>query len=248
MSRNKQVMTFLAAALLAVSPIHWQPGFAAANDAGAVQLAQRDGGGGRAGGGAGGGGGGRSGGAGATSAPSSPSGGRGLSGGIGGRSGGGGGSAPAAAPSQGGGGGGERGGRANAGNRGGERVGDRVQPSIRGGGERGYRHGGGERSGARDAAKSRERGRDAVRASRPIVERQAQPSDRRQGDGGRSARPQRHDRAYIRQRGQRFNWSPGIAFWFYDGYYYGDCDWLRRKARETGSAYWLRRYRQCRAW
>ena len=36
------------------------------------------------------------------------------------------------------------------------------------------------------------------------------------------------------------------AFYSYDGYYHGDCGYLRRKARETGSSYWLRRYRLCR--
>ena len=47
-------------------------------------------------------------------------------------------------------------------------------------------------------------------------------------------------------RGTRYLWGPGVAFYYYDGYYHGDCGWLRRKARETGSAYWYRRYRQCR--
>ena len=47
-------------------------------------------------------------------------------------------------------------------------------------------------------------------------------------------------------RGTRYLWGPGVAFYFYDGYYHGDCGWLRRKAHETGSAYWHRRLRQCR--
>ncbi len=46
-------------------------------------------------------------------------------------------------------------------------------------------------------------------------------------------------------RGVRYMWG-GLPFMFYDGYYHGDCSWLRRKARETGSSYWWRRYRQCR--
>lgn len=46
-------------------------------------------------------------------------------------------------------------------------------------------------------------------------------------------------------RGVRYMWG-GLPFFFYDGYYHGDCSWLRRKARETGSSYWWRRYRQCR--
>lgn len=46
-------------------------------------------------------------------------------------------------------------------------------------------------------------------------------------------------------RGVRYMWG-GLPFFFYDGYYHGDCSWLRRKARQTGSSYWWRRYRQCR--
>jgi hypothetical protein len=49
-----------------------------------------------------------------------------------------------------------------------------------------------------------------------------------------------------RRRGTRYVWGPGLAFYFYDGYYHGDCSWLRRKARETGSRYWRQRYEQCR--
>ena len=47
-------------------------------------------------------------------------------------------------------------------------------------------------------------------------------------------------------RGTRFAFGIGEIFYFYDGYYYGDCSWLRRKARETGSNYWWSRYRLCR--
>jgi hypothetical protein len=35
---------------------------------------------------------------------------------------------------------------------------------------------------------------------------------------------------------------------FYGGYYYsyyGDCDWLRRRALATGSPYWWDRYYTC---
>ena len=46
-------------------------------------------------------------------------------------------------------------------------------------------------------------------------------------------------------RGQRYDWG-GLAFYFYDGYYHGDCNWLRRRYEATGSGYWLARYRQCR--
>ena len=49
------------------------------------------------------------------------------------------------------------------------------------------------------------------------------------------------------RRGTRFFWGPGAEFFFYDGYYHGDCAWLKRKAAQTGSQYWLRRYRLCRS-
>ena len=58
----------------------------------------------------------------------------------------------------------------------------------------------------------------------------------------------RYDRAHIRRNGRAYSWGPGISFYLYDGHYYGDCDWLKRRARETGSDYWQRRYRQCRSW
>jgi len=49
------------------------------------------------------------------------------------------------------------------------------------------------------------------------------------------------------RRGTRHVWGPGLVFYFYDGHYYGDCGWLRRRAEETGSGYWWDRYRLCRA-
>jgi hypothetical protein len=48
-----------------------------------------------------------------------------------------------------------------------------------------------------------------------------------------------------RHRGTRYLWG-GLPFYFYDGYYHGDCGWLRRRAEATGSRYWWIRYRQCR--
>ncbi len=51
-----------------------------------------------------------------------------------------------------------------------------------------------------------------------------------------------------RHRGTRFYWGSGGEFWFFDGFYHGDCQWLRRKAVQTGSQYWWRRFRQCRAY
>ena len=56
------------------------------------------------------------------------------------------------------------------------------------------------------------------------------------------------DRDRNRRRGTRFYWGPGAEFFFFDGFYHGDCAWLRRKARDTGSRYWQQRYRQCRDW
>lgn len=47
--------------------------------------------------------------------------------------------------------------------------------------------------------------------------------------------------------GRAYNWGPGATFYFWNGYYYGDCGWLRRRAMDTGSRYWWSRYRMCRA-
>jgi hypothetical protein len=58
----------------------------------------------------------------------------------------------------------------------------------------------------------------------------------------------RHSRDYVRRHGRRYGWGPGVGFYFYDGYYYGDCDWLYRRALVTGSGYWWYRYRRCIDW
>lgn len=63
--------------------------------------------------------------------------------------------------------------------------------------------------------------------------------------GARWNRGNRH-RGDWRRRGVRHFWGPGIAFYYYDGYYYGDCNWVRRRAIQTGSRYWWRRYQLCR--
>ena len=50
--------------------------------------------------------------------------------------------------------------------------------------------------------------------------------------------------------GRHARFFPGDAF-FYGGdyadygYYGGDCGWLARQARATGSAYWWQRYNEC---
>lgn len=46
--------------------------------------------------------------------------------------------------------------------------------------------------------------------------------------------------------GHRYNWGPGFAFYFYDGYYYGECSWLKRRVRVTGDPVWWYRYERCR--
>jgi hypothetical protein len=56
------------------------------------------------------------------------------------------------------------------------------------------------------------------------------------GDGGR-----RHWRS-----GRRYSWGPGVVFYLNDGYYYGECNWLKRRYRQTGHRVWLRRYAMCR--
>ena len=84
-----------------------------------------------------------------------------------------------------------------------------------------------ERKGDGDGAGQRVR--DGRRADTKIIIRER---DRRRGD---------------RRRGTRYSWGGlGGVFYFYDGYYHGDCSWLRRKAVSTGSRYWWQRFRQCR--
>jgi len=48
-------------------------------------------------------------------------------------------------------------------------------------------------------------------------------------------------------RGTRYLWG-GLPFFFYDGYYHGDCGWLHERAEVTGSPYWYHRYHLCRAY
>lgn len=67
-------------------------------------------------------------------------------------------------------------------------------------------------------------------------------SDRRRSDGNWRGAGYR-DRIV---RGHRYSWGPGIAFYFSDGYYYGECGWLKRRAIATGNPIWWRRFHQCR--
>ena len=68
-------------------------------------------------------------------------------------------------------------------------------------------------------------------------------SDR--GDDGRRAF--REDRREFRRHHRRDDRDRWFGFGRpYDDF--GDCGWLRRRAIETGSSYWWRRYRECRGW
>lgn len=103
------------------------------------------------------------------------------------------------------------------------------------------------RGGPRGEARSERDGGERIRG--------VEPRGRRDGDSrvDRGDRRVEGRRDYprgdlIRRRGARHAWGPGITFWFYDGYYYGDCDWLYRRAVSTGSRYWWSRYRLCRSY
>ncbi len=83
---------------------------------------------------------------------------------------------------------------------------------------------------------------------RPVAPPRVVETPRVRSDGQRARVNNDRDRDRNRRRGTRFYWGPGAEYFFFDGYYHGDCAWLRRKARETGSRYWQQRYRQCREW
>lgn len=55
------------------------------------------------------------------------------------------------------------------------------------------------------------------------------------------------DRAHV-MSGKRHMWAPGISFYFSDGYYYGECGWLKTRAMRNNSPIWWDRYRRCRDW
>lgn len=148
--------------------------------------------------------------------------------------GGGGGGPAVSSGGRGGGGGGERAIRGGGGSGGG----DRVLRSGRDGASTGASGGERGRSGARPGSTSRG---DSADRGRTRVDRGARP------DGGvRIDRSSRSGSDRPWRRGVRYFWGPGAEFWFWNGYYYGDCNWLLRRARATGSSYWWNRYRQCR--
>jgi hypothetical protein len=70
----------------------------------------------------------------------------------------------------------------------------------------------------------------------------------RSDDGRRAFREDGRDRREFfrhHRRDDRDRWFGfGRPYLFDDDY--GDCGWLRRRAIETGSSYWWRRYRECR--
>ena len=61
----------------------------------------------------------------------------------------------------------------------------------------------------------------------------------------------RGDRRHVDRdfRRRRVFFFGGDGGWYGpDYYYYSNCDWLRRRAMQTGSGYWWRRYRSCIAY
>ena len=118
------------------------------------------------------------------------------------------------------------------------------------------------RSGASSGASEGASGSDSPR-SRRSMERTDRGSDRdtRFERSTRSVDRDRHfdrgGRAEVRdwrrpgyreriRRGHHYGWGPGIGFYFSDGWYYGECGWLKRRALATDSPVWWHRYRRCR--
>src|SRR6185312_9965910 len=95
-----------------------------------------------------------------------------------------------------------------------------------------------------------ERGERGDKARRGHVDRDVgdRPRGNKEGfvDRGRD-RSWRRSADWDRvRRGHRYNWGPGIGFYFSDGYYYGNCHWLKRRAIVTGNPLWWDRYHLCR--
>ena len=61
-----------------------------------------------------------------------------------------------------------------------------------------------------------------------------------------------HSGGPVHFRAHRFrhsSFAPIYAYSYYNSSYYdNDCYWLKRRAINTGSPYWWRRYRACRDW
>lgn len=136
--------------------------------------------------------------------------------------------------------------RSGGGNRGSAGRGGSDRSVGRSGGENRSYRGDRGRSSSRDADRRRE-----SRGDRGDRNRSARSRDRDRNDYRRDRdrrRVDRGDRRHRHHRGTRHVWAPGIVFYFDDGYYYGDCDWLRARALATDSATWWRRYELCREW
>ena len=56
-----------------------------------------------------------------------------------------------------------------------------------------------------------------------------------------------HRPRYVHRHYHHRRWHRGPRFGFYIGPSYRGCSWLRHRAVVTGSSYWWRRYRACRA-
>lgn len=115
-----------------------------------------------------------------------------------------------------------------------------------GGGGGGAGRSGGVTSGGGGGA-AIERGGDrgfASRSGRSEGGAARRSGDRTFGSGrweGRGDHRGRH--RYSRHRGLRIYLGPGYGY--YDGDYDYSCEWLRRRAIQTGSSYWWRRFRDC---
>lgn len=102
------------------------------------------------------------------------------------------------------------------------------------------------RTGRGEGPVTRERGRGDGGGMNRRGRDDASP-DRGRGRGGDVILRGGRDGDRPWRSGRRYTWGPGAQFYFWNGYYYGDCRWLLRRAEVTGSRYWWRRYRLCRA-
>lgn len=133
-----------------------------------------------------------------------------------------------------------------------------VGPALKSGGTSHSRYGAG--SGASEGSSGSDR-------SDNYAEHRDRKSNR-DADFGHSARHVERDRHFDRggarveardrgdwrrpgfreriRRGHHYGWGSGIGFYFSDGWYYGECGWLKRRALETGSPLWWHRFHRCR--
>jgi hypothetical protein len=121
------------------------------------------------------------------------------------------------------------------------------QQGYRGGADvKVQRNGGGDRSDRSDRKSDySDRGGDRARANVDRGSRRSAEGEVRGRDRDTSWRRPGYRERIVRQ-GRRYAWGPGVSFYFADGYYYGECGWVKRRAIETGSRMWWRRYERCR--